>query len=572
VYVPAVSRLRLSFLAKATLVALVYFAAARLSLVLAIPPGYATPVWPPSGIAVASALLLGNRIWPGVWLGAFLANVGVEASVLPAIAIATGNTLEACIAAMLTRRFAGERPPLERVEDVFRFILLAAVGASVAATGGLLSMWLWHELAAGSAFRNWWTWWQGDFAGIILVAPLILSWSSADGTAWSAQKRVEAACFGFFLIVTAVAISSEAASNFVPFSLTFIALPFILWAAFRFGQREVTTAIAVVCGVAVWYALDRREVFASLPLNELLLMLLTFISLVVATGLTLASVVSELQAKRERSFGHRSGASGRVAEQVALENRLRTALEREEFVLYYQPQVDVDTRRLTGLEALIRWNSPDLGLVAPQQFIPSLEETGLILQVGQWALKRAVHDQALWTSEGVEVPRVAINVSAIQLRQPDFVDSVRDALQGRCSVDLEITESRIMEEIDANIEKLKQLRSLGVRIAIDDFGTGYSSLAYLARLPVHALKIDRTFIQGMLKDDETMAVVQTIIALGHSLELVTVAEGVETEEQADVLALLRCERMQGYLIGMPQPREQLAEVLRTTGEKERREK
>ena len=566
-YVSAESRLRLSYLAKAALVALVYFSAARLSLALAIPPGYATPVWPPSGIAVASALLIGNRVWPGIWLGAFLANVGVEASVLSAAAIATGNTLEACIAATLARRFVGERGQLERVEDVFRFILLAAVSATVAATAGFACLWLGHELVPGSALRNWWTWWQGDFAGIILVAPLILSWSSASAAAWSAQKTIEAACFGLLLLATAVIISSEAASHFVPFSLTFIALPFIIWAAFRLGEREATSAIAVVCGVAVWYAVDRRELFASLPLNELLLMLLTFISMVVATGLTLVTLAKEhrranaaLAARGAEIEVH--NISERTTEARALEKRLRTAIEREEFVLHYQPQVDVDTRRITGLEALIRWNSPELGLVPPKQFVPALEETGMILQAGEWALRRAIQDQKLWASGGLDVPRVAVNVSAVQLRQRDFVDSVRHALEGRRTIDIEITESRIMDEIDANIEKLKQLRSLGVRIAIDDFGTGYSSLAYLARLPVHALKIDQSFIQRMLKDDETMAVVQTIIALAHSLELSTVAEGVETEEQADVLALLRCERMQGYLIGTPQPREQLTTLLR----------
>jgi len=567
VYVSAQSRLRLSYLAKATLVALVYFSAARLSLALAIPPGYATPVWPPSGIAVASVLLIGNRVWPGIWLGAFLANAGVESSVLSAVAIATGNTLEACIAAMLTRRFVGERGRLERVEDVFRFILLAAVGATVAATAGFASLWLGHELVPASAFRNWWTWWQGDFAGIIVVAPLILSWSSAGTAAWSAQRNIEAACFGLLLVATAVIISGEAASHFVPFSLTFIALPFIIWAAFRLGEREATSAIAVVCGVAVWYAVDRRELFASLPLNELLLMLLTFISMVVATGLTLVTLVNEH--RRVSAALRATGAeievhniSERTTEARALEKRLRTAIEGEEFVLHYQPQVDVDTRRITGLEALIRWQSPELGLIPPEQFVPALEETGMILQAGEWALRRAIQDQKLWASGGLDVPRVAVNVSAVQLRQRDFVDSVRDALEGRRTIDIEITESRIMDEIDANIEKLKQLRSLGVRIAIDDFGTGYSSLAYLARLPVHALKIDRSFIQRMLKDDETMAVVQTIIALAHSLELATVAEGVETEEQADVLALLRCEQMQGYLIGMPQPQEQLTTLLR----------
>ena len=735
---PAGSGLKPADLAWLALAALAYFSAARLSLALAIPPGYATAVWPPSGIAVASALLLGNRALPGLWLGAFLANMGVEASAVSAAIIAAGNSLEAFIGAALIRRFVGERGALERPEHVFRFIALAAVSASVAATAGVGSMALGHDLAPGTALRNWWTWWEGDFTGIIVVAPLILSWSASGGAPWTGQ-RLEAGAFFSLLVLAAALISSEAASSFVPFSLTFVALPFIIWAAFRFGLREVTTAIAAVCGVALWYAVDQRQAFASLPLNELLLMLLTFIGMVVATGLTLATALDEqrrasdaLRRKgavletelkqhayydsltglpnralfRERlvrlldgvvangrkaavavvdierfktindTFGrhgadellkqvaarishnlahnlgggillahaggdrfslaargfdsesaaalavdralmrwfsepyalrgtelrlsaraglalapddgrdpdvlllhaesalksaktggdrylfYRHSMSERVADQLSLENQLRAAIERREFVLHYQPQVDVDTRRVAALEALIRWRSPQRGLVMPLEFIPLLEETGMILEVGQWALRQAVEDQRLWAAQGIEVPRVAVNVSAMQLRQRDFVDSVRETLDGRYTVDIEITETRIMEEIDANIEKLRQLRSLGVRIAIDDFGTGYSSLAYLARLPVHTLKIDRGFIHRMLKDDETMAVVQTIIALAQSLSLATVAEGVESEEQADVLALLRCERMQGHLISRARPPEALTELLK----------
>jgi EAL domain-containing protein (putative c-di-GMP-specific phosphodiesterase class I) len=175
----------------------------------------------------------------------------------------------------------------------------------------------------------------------------------------------------------------------------------------------------------------------------------------------------------------------------------------------------------------------------------------MILEVGRWVFRRVMLDRALWAAQGISVPRIAVNVSAIQLRERSFVESVCEALDGRYVVDLEITESRIMEDIDANIEKLRQLRSLGVGIAIDDFGTGYSSLAYLAKLPVQSVKIDRTFISRMLKDDENMAVVQTIISLARSLNLTTVAEGVETEEQADMLALLRCDQLQGYLISKP---------------------
>jgi EAL domain-containing protein (putative c-di-GMP-specific phosphodiesterase class I) len=249
---------------------------------------------------------------------------------------------------------------------------------------------------------------------------------------------------------------------------------------------------------------------------------------------------------------HRYGVAGDIG-QGSLEARLLTALQREEFVLHYQPKIDIDTRRIVGLEALIRWQSPELGLVSPKQFVPLLEETGMILEVGRWIFKRAMLDRALWVAQGVNVPRIAVNVSAIQLRERGFVESVCEALGGRYVIDLEITESRIMEDIDANIEKLRQLRSLGVGITIDDFGTGYSSLAYLAKLPVQSVKIDHIFISRMLRDDENMAVVQTIISLAQSLKLTTVAEGVESEEQADMLALLRCDHLQGYLVSKPLP-------------------
>jgi EAL domain-containing protein (putative c-di-GMP-specific phosphodiesterase class I)/integral membrane sensor domain MASE1 len=558
--------------ARVALLALVYLAAARLSLSLAIPPGYATPVWPPSGLAVAAVLLLGKRIWPGIWAGAFAANLSVEASVFSAVVIACGNTIEALVAGALAGRWVAGGARFRRTEHVFGFIAIAALSACIAATLALVPLALGHALPLQSALRNWWTWWQGDFTGIILFAPLILSWSTREGAAWPAGRRTEAAAFALLLVATAVAISGDAASHFVPFSLTFVALPYIIWAAFRFGQREVTSAVAAVCAVAVWYAIDRRDLFAAVPLNELLLMLLTFISMVVATGLVLATLAGEhreaLHALREKGarlapvagpHGHARLDGRREARE--LEDELRNALESEEFVLHYQPKVDVDTRRLAGLEALMRWNSPKRGFVPPLSFIPVLEESGLIVQAGRWAMRRAVTDQAWLASQGSHVPRIAVNLSAVQLRQPDFVDSVRDALNGGSAIDIEITESRIMEDIDANLGKLEQLRDLGMRIAIDDFGTGYSSLAYLAKLPVHTLKIDRVFIDGMLGDDEMMAVVQTIISLAHSLDLETVAEGVETEAQADVLALLRCERMQGYLVSKPLPLAELAGLL-----------
>ena len=278
---------------------------------------------------------------------------------------------------------------------------------------------------------------------------------------------------------------------------------------------------------------------------------------------------AEAALQRARAIGERylfytQEMTERVAAHLTLENKLRRALENNEFVLHYQPKVDVETRRILGVEALMRWQSPDLGLVPPIRFIPILEETGMILDVGAWALRRAVLDHQQWLEEGLIAPRVAVNVSAIQLRHRDFVEIVRDAVRlgaGTPVIDIEITESLIMEDVAGTIEKLKIFRDLGISIAIDDFGTGYSSLGYLAKLPVHSLKIDRSFIVAMADDPDTMTLVSTIIALAHSLRLIVIAEGVETEDQAKVLRLLRCDEMQGYLISRPVPEGELRALL-----------
>jgi diguanylate cyclase (GGDEF)-like protein len=246
----------------------------------------------------------------------------------------------------------------------------------------------------------------------------------------------------------------------------------------------------------------------------------------------------------------------RAAENLNLENQLRQALEREEFVLHYQPKVEVEGGRCVGVEALIRWQSPELGLVPPGRFIPLLEQTGLILQVGAWALRRAVADHEHLRKNGIAMPRIAVNVSAIQLRQRDFVDRMREIAGGgpaAAGIDIEITESLLMDDIESNVLKLRALRDLGMKVAIDDFGTGYSSLGYLAKLPVHALKIDRSFIITMLDDPDTMTLVSTIISLARSLRLTVVAEGVDSEEQAKMLRLLRCDQMQGFLVSRPIP-------------------
>lgn len=272
------------------------------------------------------------------------------------------------------------------------------------------------------------------------------------------------------------------------------------------------------------------------------------------------------RAKRsgERYLFYRQEMTARVAEALTLENKLRQALEKDEFELHYQPKFDLATKAMVGVEALIRWRSPELGLVPPGRFIPLLEETGFILEVGSWALRRAALDHRRWVEQGLKAPRVAVNVSAIQLQRRDFVAVVEQAiLEGVAptGIDLEITESLMMEDTQANIEKLEAARAFGMQIAMDDFGTGYSSLAYLSRLPIHALKIDRSFVSSMLSDANGTTLVQTMISLAHSLKLKVVAEGVETDEQARMLRLLRCDQMQGFLWGKPVPLEEMTSLL-----------
>lgn len=244
-----------------------------------------------------------------------------------------------------------------------------------------------------------------------------------------------------------------------------------------------------------------------------------------------------------------------VAETLLLENKLRRAVEKQQFVLHYQPKVDVRSGAITSMEALIRWNDGAV-MVPPGQFVPLLEETGLILDVGRWAIRKAVAEYAEWQRRGLQPPRIAVNVSAVQLRQNDFVDTVRSAIAEygeHHGLDLEITESMIMHDIQGNIAKLHELRKLGVNLAIDDFGTGYSSLGYLGRLPVNALKIDRSFIAAMNDSADGMSIVSAIISLAHSLKLKVIAEGVESQEQRQLLTLLQCDEIQGYIISRPVP-------------------
>jgi EAL domain-containing protein (putative c-di-GMP-specific phosphodiesterase class I) len=247
----------------------------------------------------------------------------------------------------------------------------------------------------------------------------------------------------------------------------------------------------------------------------------------------------------------------RVAEALNLESKLRTALDLDQFVLHYQPKVSLASGQLTGAEALIRWNDPQSGLVPPGNFIPILEETGLIYEVGRWALRKALEDYLRWRAAGLAPMHIAVNVSPLQLRHRGFVAEIEKVIgvdaHAADGLQLEITESVIMQDVRHSIASLRAVRAMGVSIAIDDFGTGFSSLSYLSKLPVDTLKIDRSFVTDMTAGAEGLALVSTIINLAHSLKLKVVAEGVETEEQARALRRLNCDEMQGFLFSKAVP-------------------
>ena len=246
-----------------------------------------------------------------------------------------------------------------------------------------------------------------------------------------------------------------------------------------------------------------------------------------------------------------------VAGKLALENQLRRAIDNEEFVLHYQPKVNLGSGKVTSAEALIRWNNPNTGLVPPGEFIPILEETGLIYEVGRWALRKVIEDNLRWHAAGLPAVRIAVNVSPLQLRNINFLGEIEQAIaigaHAAAGLELEITESVFMDDQEHTIASLNAIRAMGITIAIDDFGTGFSSLSYLAKLPVDTLKIDRAFVIEMTASAEGLALVSSIVHLAHSLNLKVVAEGVETKEQSHLLRLLQCDEMQGFLFSKPVP-------------------
>lgn len=258
--------------------------------------------------------------------------------------------------------------------------------------------------------------------------------------------------------------------------------------------------------------------------------------------------------------------NARTFERLALENSLRKALERGEMLLYYQPQVDLETGKISGMEALLRWQHPELGMVSPAQFIPLAEETGLIVPIGEWVLREACRQNKAWQDAGMARMRVSVNLSARQFHQQDIVEMTASALResglAADCLELELTESYIMQNPEAAISTLRLLEKMGVFLSVDDFGTGYSSLSYLRRFPIDCLKIDRSFVRDIPGSADAAAIVSAIVAMARSLMLELVAEGVETQEQLDYLKQLQCNRMQGFLFSRPIPAKEFEKLVK----------
>ena len=254
-------------------------------------------------------------------------------------------------------------------------------------------------------------------------------------------------------------------------------------------------------------------------------------------------------------------------ERLTLESALRRALERDQFSLHYQPKVDMASGQITGVEALLRWNHPELGLVSPGQFIPLAEETGLIVPIGRWVLSEACAQNMAWQRRGLRPVTMAVNLSPRQFADAHLLHDVDEALlaSGMSPVllQLEVTESMVMRNVSRAIKVLDAIQSRGIRLAIDDFGTGYSSMSLMKQFPIDTIKIDRSFVRDLPNDSEDQAIAQAIISMGKALGMTVIAEGVETVEQQTFLRNHACDEMQGFLFSKPLPARQMADLLRT---------
>ncbi len=834
-----------SHLAHISLLAALYYLAAELGLSLSVVGESVSLIWPPTGLALAALLLFGRHLWPGVALGALLANAATDVPLWTAAGIACGNTLEALAGVYLLRRIPGFDTSLERVRDVFGLVFLAAAGSTaISASLGTLNLALANVIPWEQAGLTWLTWWMGDAMGNLVFAPalLVLGGRQRNGT-WQPSRYFEAiALLAGLIFINHLIFNSP--SDAVPLP-AYLAFPFAIWAALRFGQRGAALAVLLTTSIALLGTLRGSGPFFShgLATVESLGLLWLFANALAITSLVLAASLSErrraqqsshdseqryhsliqqspdgiflfdprtgmlletnarfltmtgltehklidstidslafepaitttaelltrlhagpatlgefklrnadehtldvelsaslitLSGKqalminardikerkqaeariqhlaehdaltglpnrlllRERAeqallharrhghctallfidldrfkvindtLGHKTGdilleqvagrlrgcmreedtvarqggdefvmvltqltelrdagtvaqkiqktfsqafkfdayefhispsigisvfpgdgdsvdtlmknadiamyhakraggngyhyytaqMNARAFERLTVEHALRQALDNQEITLHYQPQLDLASGRITGIEALARWQHPQMGWIPPDIFIPIAEECGLIAPLGEWVLREACRQINHWRAAGHTELRMAVNLSARQFTQgtlPAILGAVlRDCGTDPAALELEVTESVLMQHTEDNITTLKHLHDMGMLIAMDDFGTGYSSLSYLKRFPIDKLKIDRAFIRDLPTDTDDAAITTAIIAMARSLNLGVIAEGVETAEQLAFLQGLNCDGIQGYHLSRPLP-------------------
>jgi len=334
-------------------------------------------------------------------------------------------------------------------------------------------------------------------------------------------------------------------------------------------QDAATTANAIRQALNQAFLFDDQEIFVSNSIG---------ISLYPHDGRDTATLLKSAGAALDRAKEqggnnyefYTAGRTTRALRQLVLESNLRPGLERREFFVQYQPQVSSVDFHLVGMEALVRWQHPNLGLLYPTEFIHLAEDSGLIIPLGDWVFRSACLQNKAWQDAALVPMRLAVNFSARQFQQPSFISRVEEILKETnldpTWLELEITESSIMKDPDKAIERLLELKMMGIKVAIDDFGTGYSSLNYLKRFPIDTLKIDRSFVSDLCKDPHDTAIVRAIITLGHALDLTVIAEGVETREQLESLKELECDVVQGFLFSKALSSEDFEELLILQGQ------
>jgi EAL domain-containing protein (putative c-di-GMP-specific phosphodiesterase class I) len=325
-------------------------------------------------------------------------------------------------------------------------------------------------------------------------------------------------------------------------------------------QDVAKIARRILEAVSVPYSLEGQEVFVSTSIG---------ISLYPFDATTASDLIRNAdgamyQAKEQGRNGYQiydESMNAKALERIILESQLHKALKEEEFTVYYQPQVSNQSGRVVGIEALVRWNSKELGLVEPGRFLPLAEEIGLVIQIDQWVMREACRQHKLWLDAGFPPVTLAINISGQQFMKNELLETVTSVLKESGLdpglLELELTEGVLMAHTERTVKTLQALKEMGVRLAIDDFGTGFSSLSYLKRFPLDVLKIDRTFINDITTDPDDAAITLATIEMAHTLKLKVIAEGVETKPQLDFLTKNGCDMYQGYLFSKPIPSTEL---------------